>query len=476
MSGSTAQVLTHSASETDARFMAAALSLGRRGLGRTAPNPSVGALVVRDGIIVGRGCTGDGGRPHGERTALDQAGEAARGATLYVTLEPCSHHGRTPPCCEAIVAAGIARVVYAIDDPNPLVAGQGAAYCRAHGLVVDGGAGAAQARRDHLGHIRRMTEHRPMVTLKLAETADGFVAGGPHDPRLAITGAAANGAVHVLRAMHDAIMVGSGTVVADDPLMTVRLPGLAAKPLRIVLDRDLSLSARSRVMLTAAEAPTLVVAGEAATCPAALSGVEILRAPVGPDGRLDLGAVLVLLAARGVTRILSEGGPRVAEHLLAHSLVDGPHAVHVAETPGRRRRRPGLELGRANRHRPRLHDARRASDRRRPLAPLLHRGLMFTGLVTDVGTIEHVAEGASLKRVRLRSGYPAEGIALGASIACGGPCLTVVSAEPAAEGSIFAVEVGAETLARTTARSWREGTRLNLERSLRIGDELAATS
>ena len=322
MSGSTARALQQASSDLDARFMAAALAFGRRGLGRTAPNPSVGALVIRDGVVVGRGCTGDGGRPHGEVTALAQAGEAARGATLYVTLEPCSHHGRTPPCCEAVVAAGIARLVYAIDDPNPLVAGQGAAYCRAHGIAVDGGIGAAEARRDHRGHIRCLTANRPMVTLKLAETADGFVAGGPHDPRLAITGAAANGMVHVLRAMHDVIMVGSGTVVADDPLMTVRLPGVSARPTRIVLDGDLAISARSRLLLTAADAPILLVAREDAHRREALSGVEILCVPVGDNGRLDLAAVLACLSARGVTRILSEGGPRVAEQLLASSLVD----------------------------------------------------------------------------------------------------------------------------------------------------------
>ena len=168
----------------------------------------------------------------------------------------------------------------------------------------------------------RMTAGRPVITLKLAETADGFVAGGPHDPRLAITGAAANGMVHVLRSTHDAIMVGSGTVAADDPLMTVRLPGVAAKPLRIVLDGDLAVSARSRLLLTASEAPVLLVAREDARCTAALDGVDVLRAPAGSDGRLDLVAVLAALATRGLTRILSEGGPRVAEQLLAKHLVD----------------------------------------------------------------------------------------------------------------------------------------------------------
>ena len=303
--------------------MAAALAFGRHGLGRTAPSPSVGALLVKEGQVLGRGCTGDGGRPHGEVVALAQAGESARGASLYVTLEPCSHHGRTPPCCEAIVAAGVARVVYSIDDPNPLVAGQGAAFCRAHGLDVTAGVGAVQARRDHRGHIRRMTAKRPAVTLKLAETADGFVAGGPHDRRLAITGAAANGVVHVLRAMHDAIMVGIGTVAADDPLMTVRLPGVVAKPARIVLDGGLAIAPRSRLLLTAAEASVLLVARDDVARPEALaSEVDVMRAPRGKDGHFDLRAVLELLAERGLTRIFSEGGPHVAERLIADDLVD----------------------------------------------------------------------------------------------------------------------------------------------------------
>lgn len=305
--------------------MAAALAFGRRGLGRTAPNPSVGALVVREGVVVGRGRTGDGGRPHAEVAALSQAGEAARGATLYVTLEPCSHHGRTPPCCEAVVSAGIARLVFAMPDPNPLVAGQGEAYCRAHGLAVVGQVCEADARRDHRGHVMRMTAGRPTVTLKLAETLDGFVAGGAHDPRLAITGAAANGAVHVLRGMFDAVMVGIGTVFADDPLLTVRLPGVDAKPLRLVLDATLAISPRSRLVLTAGDIPVLLVAREGTPVPAPLAespGVEILFAPAASSGRLDLSAVLDRLGERGLTRIFSEGGPRVADGLIAGGLAD----------------------------------------------------------------------------------------------------------------------------------------------------------
>lgn len=310
----------------DLRLMEAALALGRRGLGRTFPNPSVAALVVKDGIVVGRGVTADGGRPHAETIALAQAGEAARGATIYVTLEPCSHWGRTGPCCEAIVAAGIARLVYALDDPAPQIAGRGAAFCRSHGLDVCGGVGAAAAARAHRGHIARVMRGRPAVTLKLAETADGYVAGGPHDPRLAITGAAANGAVHVARAMHDAIMVGIGTILADDPLMTVRLPGLVARPLRVVLDPRARTPLEARLVRTAGDAPVLVVSGphappERVRALAAVRGLAVEEAPVDHTGRLDLGAVLAMLASRA-TRVFSEGGPRIASALIAQGLVE----------------------------------------------------------------------------------------------------------------------------------------------------------
>ena len=320
--------------EDDERFMAAALAIGRRGLGRVAPNPAVGALVVMNGIIVGRGATAPGGRPHAETIALAQAGAGARDATLYVTLEPCSHHGMTPPCCEAVVAAGIARLVFAIEDANPLVAGRGAAMCREYGLAVTAGVGAEAARRDHRGHILRMTAQRPTVTLKLAETADGFVAGGAHDPRLAITGAAANGMVHGMRAMHDAIMVGIGTALADDPLMTVRLPGVAAKPLRIVIDARAQLPPNSRLALTARDAPALVLVAEGirADALARVEGLEIAHVPLDAGGRLDLAAALALLAARGLTRIFSEGGPTIAGRLIAEGLADDV-AIFTAEKP-----------------------------------------------------------------------------------------------------------------------------------------------
>ncbi len=314
-------------SDADADFMAAALALGRRALGRAAPNPAVGAVVVRDGVIVGRGWTRDGGRPHAETEALVAAGAAARGATMYVGLEPCSHHGKTPPCADAIIAAGIARVVSALDDSDPRVAGRGHARLSAAGIDVLTGIGAEEARRANLGHILRVTEGRPMVTLKLAETADGFAAGGEHDKRLAITSAAANARVHMMRAMHDAIMVGIGTARADDPLMTVRLPGMEdRKPLRVVLDYRLELSARSRLATTARDFPTLIIAAEDAPLEAERAlvetGIEVARIPAHDSARLELRIALALLAQRGITRVFSEGGPRVARALIGAGLAD----------------------------------------------------------------------------------------------------------------------------------------------------------
>ena len=220
--------------------------------GLAAPNPSVGAILIKDGAVVGRGVTAPGGRPHAERIAIAEAGEAARGATLYVTLEPCSHFGSSPPCADAIVEAGIARVVSPMDDPNPRVAGQGHARLRAAGIMVTVGPGSAQARRDHRGHIMRVTAGRPCVTLKLAETADGYASGGPHDARLRITGQIANLRVQIMRATHEAIMIGVETALADDPALTVRLPGLERKPWRVVLDTRLRLPAGSRLARSAA--------------------------------------------------------------------------------------------------------------------------------------------------------------------------------------------------------------------------------
>jgi diaminohydroxyphosphoribosylaminopyrimidine deaminase/5-amino-6-(5-phosphoribosylamino)uracil reductase len=310
----------------DERFFRAALTLGRRNLGATSPNPAVGALVVRDGVVVGRGWTASGGRPHAEPLALAQAGALARGATLYVTLEPCAHHGKTPPCAEAVVAAGVTRVVGGLTDPDPRVAGQGFGLLRTHGIEVESDVLPELCRQAHRGHILRVTEQRPMVTLKIAQTADGQAAGGEHDKRLAITGLAANLRTHVFRAMHDAIMVGIGTVLGDDPLMTVRLPGCDRSPLRVILDARLDLPLRSRLVVSAREIPVLVLCGEAALPErrdALLAqGVEIAACPLDAAGRLDLRAALQILAQRGITRVFSEGGPRVGASLIAQGLAD----------------------------------------------------------------------------------------------------------------------------------------------------------
>ena len=313
--------------DEDARYMAAALCLARRGLGRVAPNPAVGALVVKDGVLVGRGFTGVGGRPHAETIALRNAGTAAKGATLYVTLEPCSHQGHTPPCADAIIAAGIFRVVSALDDPDPRVSGQGHARLRAAGIDVRTGVLGDAAMRLNLGHILRVTQNRPMLSLKLAETADGYAAGPAGAPRLTITGEVANAHVHMMRAMHDAVLVGSGTARCDNPLLSVRLPGLdAIKPLRIVLDSTLAVSAGSRLAATASGLPTLVITTE--TAPAekgaslAAKGIEIMRVACDKSGHVDLAAALAHLAARGITRIFCEGGPHLAAALLQQEFAD----------------------------------------------------------------------------------------------------------------------------------------------------------
>src|SRR3954465_4608149 len=244
---------TRESKAADHRFMELALMLGRRGQGRTWPNPAVGAVVVKDGVIVGRGWTQASGRPHAEPEALRRAGEAARGATLYVTLEPCSHFGKSPPCVDAVIASGIARVVSAIEDPNPEVAGQGHAKLRAAGIVVDVGLGGAEAARDHAGHFRRIRDKRPHVILKLAVSADDKIAAAGRRP-VTITGEAARARVHLLRAQCDAVLVGIGTVLSDDPLLTCRLPGMERRsPARGGGDRAPRIPGSSRLVHSARE-------------------------------------------------------------------------------------------------------------------------------------------------------------------------------------------------------------------------------
>jgi diaminohydroxyphosphoribosylaminopyrimidine deaminase / 5-amino-6-(5-phosphoribosylamino)uracil reductase len=319
---------TRETKAADQRFMQLALTLGRRGQGRTWPNPAVGAVVVNDGIIVGRGWTQPGGRPHAEPVALAQAGEAARGATLYVTLEPCSHVGKSPPCTDAVIAAGIKRVVSAIEDPNPEVAGQGHARLRAAGIMVDVGLCALEAARDHAGHFARVRDHRPHVMLKLAVSRDDKIAGAERK-QVTITGEAAKARMHLLRAQSDAILVGIGTVLADDPLLTCRLPGMEARsPVRVVLDRALRMQGNSRLVRSARATPLWVMTSDLAEAPAATmlgaAGAEVIRLETTamPRSGLDLQAVLHALAGKGITRLLVEGGARIASAFVSAGLVD----------------------------------------------------------------------------------------------------------------------------------------------------------
>jgi diaminohydroxyphosphoribosylaminopyrimidine deaminase / 5-amino-6-(5-phosphoribosylamino)uracil reductase len=311
--------------DADTRFMALALTLGRRGLGNAWPNPAVGAVVVRGGIVVGRGWTQPGGRPHAEVEALRRAGAAARGATLYATLEPCSHHGKTPPCVDAIIAAGIARVVSALEDPNPEITGQGHARLASQGIAVATGVCAEEARHTHAGHIRRVREGRPHVTLKLAVSADGKAGLAGRKPA-AITGEPARERVQLMRAMNDAVVTGIGTVLADDPQLTCRLPGMEQRsPVRVVLDSALRMPVQSKLAASATRTLDWVFVDEKARpereAELTAAGVEVLRVP-GADGQLDLTAVLRSLAGRGITRVMVETGPILSAAFLQADLVD----------------------------------------------------------------------------------------------------------------------------------------------------------
>ncbi len=302
---------------SDADHMAHALLLAARGLGNVWPNPAVGCVLVKDGRVVGRGWTQPGGRPHAEVVALTQAGDSARGATAYVTLEPCAHHGQTPPCTDALVAAGVARVVTAKTDPDPRVSGQGHAKLRAAGVGVTEGVLADQAARMNEGFFRRILGGTPHVTLKLAMSLDGRIANAAGASRW-VTGPESRARVHVLRATHDAVMVGIGTALVDDPDLTVRNLGFLRQPLRIVLDSHLRLAAGSRLARTARVVPVWLVHAETATIPPALAGTGVDLIPCSTDaaGRINIYDALNRLAARGLTRIFCEGGAGVAAALL----------------------------------------------------------------------------------------------------------------------------------------------------------------
>ncbi|TFL17389.1 bifunctional diaminohydroxyphosphoribosylaminopyrimidine deaminase/5-amino-6-(5-phosphoribosylamino)uracil reductase RibD [Jannaschia formosa] len=304
--------------------MGAALALAARGLGRVWPNPAVGCLIVAGGRVVGRGRTADGGRPHAETVALAQAGAAARGATAYVTLEPCAHHGLTPPCADALIAAGLARVVVALGDPDPRTDGGGLARLRAAGIEVIRGVREAEARDLQAGFLSRVIRGRPMVTLKLATTLDGRIATASGESQW-ITGPLARAHVHAQRARHDAVMVGAGTARADDPLLTVRGHGAVPQPVRIVLSRRLDLPQDSALTRSTAIAPVWMLHGPhaAAERRRALEarGVTCLPLP-SEGGGIDLHAALRLLGARGLTRVYCEGGGTLAAALLQAGLVD----------------------------------------------------------------------------------------------------------------------------------------------------------
>jgi diaminohydroxyphosphoribosylaminopyrimidine deaminase / 5-amino-6-(5-phosphoribosylamino)uracil reductase len=474
---------------TDRAFMTSALRMARRGLGTTAPNPSVGAVIVdpASGVVLARGHTQPGGRPHAETHALARIGGKAPGATLYVTLEPCSHTGRTGPCADAVIAAGIARVVVGIEDPDVRVSGAGIARMRAAGVRVDVGCLRDACRQVALGHIRRVTASRPFVQVKVAVGADGLVPVAAGGRPTWITGPEARARGHLMRASADAILVGIGTALADNPGLDCRLPGLAGRsPLRIVLDSDLRLPPDSRLWRSAGgdrqgpAASQLMIfasADAARRHPEFAPGgrIEVVGVSRNPAGGLDLMQVLHVLAGRGITRLLVEGGPTVAGAFVAAGLADecvifragtpvgatgkaafGVRSVATVTAAG------GWSLAGRRRLGP---------DSVETYVPQGAKP-MFTGLVSDIGVVVSRDISAQGARFAIRTAYDAASIKLGASICCDGCCLTATVVETTEQGTVFGVDVSNESLSKTTIGTWLPGTRINLERSLRAGDEL----
>lgn len=305
---------------TDADHMAHALRLAARGLGKTWPNPAVGCVIVQGDRVVGRGWTQPGGRPHAEVMALTQAGPQAHGATAYVTLEPCAHHGKTPPCADALVAAKVARVVTALTDPDPRVSGRGHAMLLAAGIAVTEGVLTDQAIRLNAGFLKRVTRGLPFLTLKMAASLDGHTAMASGESRW-ITGPQARRAVHAMRAAHDAVMVGAGTLLADDPDLTVRDAGASRQPLRVVLSASAACRPGLRLAATARQHPVWILHGSDAP-PANRTfwfdaGARLIALP-----DTDPQTALRALAAEGLTRVLCEGGATLAASLLRASLID----------------------------------------------------------------------------------------------------------------------------------------------------------
>ncbi|AHC73698.1 riboflavin biosynthesis protein RibD [Candidatus Endolissoclinum faulkneri L5] len=310
----------------DKCFMRIALRLARRGLGRTGDNPSVGCVLVRDGEILAMARTSDGGQPHAETNALLRAGQKALGATAYITLEPCIHWGKTPPCSEALIKAGVTRVVLAMNDPDCRVNGGGFAMLTSAGIKVITGVSLVEAQKVIAGYIYRKKIGRPLVTLKLATSLDGCIATAAGSCRW-ISGSTARARGHLLRAKHDAILIGSGTATADDPELTCRLPGLEAQsPVRVVLDSNLSIAHSAKLVTTAKQVPTWVICGTK-TNPKKREKLEACGVTVLPDisdknSRPAVDVIMSLLAQRGINNLLVEGGATVAGEFIQHKVVD----------------------------------------------------------------------------------------------------------------------------------------------------------
>ena len=460
--------------------MNVAIRLARRNLGATAENPAVGCVIVKEDRLLGAGWTARGGRPHGETRALAMAGKAANGATAYVTLEPCNHYGSTPPCTRALIEAGLARVVIACGDPDLRVAGQGVAALRAAGIVVTTGVLSDEARDGLKGFLSRKRFSRPHVMLKLAMSADEKITAERGKPTR-ITGEEVRARVHLMRAEADAILVGVSTVKADDPELTCRLPGLEDRsPVRLVSDSKLTISQASKLVGTAREVPVWVLtcagADEARADALKGAGVTLVYCASTPDGKVDLHEAMLRLAGRGINTVMAEGGAHMARALIEEDLVDEVNLFQAAHelgvggldvlaglpveriTDDPRFERIGQETLGA--------DTLRLYQRRKK------DNAMFTGIVTDIGEVVAM-DRASGARLEVACNYDAATIDIGASIACSGICLTVVDKQRAGDGrTVFAVDASAETIARTTLGSWQEGTRINLERAMKLGDEI----
>ncbi len=314
-----------SSAAADRRWMALALSLGSRGLGRVWPNPAVGCVIVQNGRCVGRGWTQDGGRPHAETMALAHAGKAARDADVFVTLEPCAHHGKTPPCAEALIAAGVGRVLVATGDPDPRVNGKGVAMLRDAGIQVVEGLMHAEAQAAQSGFLSRVTLGRPSMTLKLAVSLDGRIATGAGHSQW-ITGPQARRVVHGLRATHDAVMVGAGTARADLPSLTVRDLGVSHQPVRIVVSSRLDIPQTGPLAETAKDGPVWLLHGPDVSSERQMfwsnAGANLLEVSKSAGGTLDMAHAMQRLGEAGLTRVLCEGGGQLAASLLQTDCVD----------------------------------------------------------------------------------------------------------------------------------------------------------